>query len=57
MQARMQSEQVQFLQIHSGSAALEGELIVPDAAQGIVLFAHGSGASFEGLFFTRQQIE
>ncbi|HEV8519864.1 MAG TPA: dienelactone hydrolase family protein [Burkholderiales bacterium] len=45
MQARMQSEQVQFLQIHSGSAALEGELIVPDAAHGIVLFAHGSGSS------------
>jgi len=45
MQARMQSEQVQFLQIHSGSAALEGELIVPDAARGIVLFAHGSGSS------------
>ena len=45
MQARMQSEQVQFLQIHSGSAALEGELIVPDAARGIVLFAHGSGST------------
>jgi predicted alpha/beta-hydrolase family hydrolase len=41
----MQYEQVQALQIHSGSATLEGELIVPDAAQGIVLFAHGSGSS------------
>ncbi len=45
MQARIQNEQVEPLQIHSGSATLEGELIVPDAAHGIVLFAHGSGSS------------
>lgn len=45
MQARIGSEQAQPLQILSGSAALEGELNVPDGAQGIVLFAHGSGSS------------
>jgi putative phosphoribosyl transferase len=32
-------------QIPSGSTTLEGELNVPEGAQGIVLFAHGSGSS------------
>ena len=32
-------------QIPSGEAVLEGELNVPVGAQGIVLFAHGSGSS------------
>ncbi len=31
--------------IPSGTANLEGELILPDQAAGIVLFAHGSGSS------------
>ena len=31
--------------IPAGSAALEGNLVVPDRAQGVVLFAHGSGSS------------
>jgi putative phosphoribosyl transferase len=34
---------VQSLQIRSGFAMLEGELTVPVASVGIVLFAHGSG--------------
>ena len=33
------------VRIASGAAALEGELIVPAGAQGLVLFAHGSGSS------------
>jgi putative phosphoribosyl transferase len=33
------------VQIPSGAATLEGELNVPVGAQGIVLFAHGSGSS------------
>jgi putative phosphoribosyl transferase len=33
------------VQIPSGAAALEGNLAVPEAASGIVLFAHGSGSS------------
>jgi putative phosphoribosyl transferase len=33
------------VQIPSGEAVLEGELNVPVGAQGIVLFAHGSGSS------------
>jgi pimeloyl-ACP methyl ester carboxylesterase len=31
--------------IPSGDVALEGALVVPDGARGIVLFAHGSGSS------------
>ena len=31
--------------IPSGRVTLAGELIVPDGARGIVLFAHGSGSS------------
>jgi putative phosphoribosyl transferase len=31
--------------IHVGRASLEGELVVPSGAQGLVLFAHGSGSS------------
>jgi putative phosphoribosyl transferase len=32
-------------QIPSGPIVLEGELIVPEGASGVVLFAHGSGSS------------
>jgi dienelactone hydrolase len=32
-------------QIPSGQILLEGELLVPDDASGVVLFAHGSGSS------------
>jgi len=31
--------------IPSGDVALEGALVVPDGARGVVLFAHGSGSS------------
>lgn len=33
------------IQIQSGAARIEGDLVIPDAAQGCVLFAHGSGSS------------
>ena len=33
------------VQIPSGSVILEGELIIPAGAHGVVLFAHGSGSS------------
>ena len=33
------------VQIPSGAAILEGELIIPAGATGVVLFAHGSGSS------------
>jgi putative phosphoribosyl transferase len=33
------------VQIPAGAAELDGDLLVPDAAQGIVVFAHGSGSS------------
>ncbi len=32
-------------QVHVGLHALEGELTLPDAALGVVVFAHGSGSS------------
>lgn len=43
--ARQLGEWKQEVQIPSGTAELSGEIIVPPAAQGIVLFAHGSGSS------------
>jgi dienelactone hydrolase len=36
---------VRQVRIQAGKAVLEGDLIIPDAAGGIVLFAHGSGSS------------
>jgi putative phosphoribosyl transferase len=35
----------QSLQIPAGSVVLEADLALPDAARGVVLFAHGSGSS------------
>ncbi len=31
--------------IHAGEASLDGELIIPEGAEGIVIFSHGSGSS------------
>jgi putative phosphoribosyl transferase len=31
--------------VHAGEALLEGDLVVPDDARAVVLFAHGSGSS------------
>jgi len=33
------------VQVKAGSVQLEGNLVVPDEAKGVVLFAHGSGSS------------
>ena len=33
------------VQIRSGAVVLHGDLIIPAGAQGVVLFAHGSGSS------------
>ena len=33
------------LRVHTGEVILEGDLVVPPGAGGIVLFAHGSGSS------------
>jgi putative phosphoribosyl transferase len=35
----------QTIEIRAGSVSLEGAMVVPAGAQGIVLFAHGSGSS------------
>lgn len=38
-------ERGEFVQIPMDSVVLEGNLTIPEGAQGIVLFAHGSGSS------------
>ncbi|HSF24794.1 MAG TPA: alpha/beta family hydrolase [Blastocatellia bacterium] len=44
-QAKAEFRSIRDVFIPIGRAALEGELIVPSGASGIVLFAHGSGSS------------
>lgn len=39
------SDHVRQVSILSGTARLEGELVMPGGAHGVVLFAHGSGSS------------
>jgi putative phosphoribosyl transferase len=38
-------ETTRAIQIPTGSVTLDGELVVPPAADGLVIFAHGSGSS------------
>lgn len=45
-------EAERMIRVQSGEARLEGTLGIPDAAQGVVLFAHGSGS---GRFSPRNQ--
>jgi putative phosphoribosyl transferase len=40
-----QTEQAKDIQIRSGTVRLSGDLSIPEQAQGVVLFAHGSGSS------------
>jgi dienelactone hydrolase len=40
-----QTPQAKDIQIRSGAVRLSGDLSLPDQAQGVVLFAHGSGSS------------
>jgi putative phosphoribosyl transferase len=39
------SHQEQLVRVTAGPVALEGNLVVPPGARGLVLFAHGSGSS------------
>lgn len=41
----MASAAVREVRIPAGAVELEGELVLPDSAAGVVLFAHGSGSS------------
>ena len=34
-----------LVRVTSGLITLEGDLVIPEGAHGIVLFAHGSGSS------------
>ena len=40
-----QEKEEGYVQVQSGDVTLEGNLIIPDGAPGLVLFAHGSGSS------------
>jgi putative phosphoribosyl transferase len=39
------TERERTVRVAAGPVTLEGNLVVPEAAQGVVLFAHGSGSS------------
>jgi dienelactone hydrolase len=39
------TERERTVRVAAGQVALEGDLLIPDGAQGVVLFAHGSGSS------------
>lgn len=41
----MTTHQEQLVRVTAGPVALEGNLVVPPGARGVVLFAHGSGSS------------
>ena len=43
--AQQQDNPERLVQVSAGSVTLEGVLAIPPTAQGIVLFAHGSGSS------------
>ena len=43
--ARRKVNQARDVHIRSGAVMLEGELVLPENAKGVVLFAHGSGSS------------
>jgi len=43
--AKQAAKTTRAVRIPAGEVTLEGELAVPESAQGIVLFAHGSGSS------------
>lgn len=48
----METTSQRLVEVHSGDARLEGVLGIPEGAQGVVLFAHGSGS---GRFSPRNQ--
>ena len=48
----METTSQRLVEVHSGEARLEGVLGIPEGAQGVVLFAHGSGS---GRFSPRNQ--
>jgi pimeloyl-ACP methyl ester carboxylesterase len=45
MRQQEQETEEGYVQVQSGDVTLEGNLIIPDGAPGLVLFAHGSGSS------------
>jgi hypothetical protein len=45
MQKRASNGEEHLVRIPAGQVALEGNLRIPEAARGVVVFAHGSGSS------------
>lgn len=45
MHGNATSTQARSVEIRAGAAVLNGDLVVPDGAVGLVIFAHGSGSS------------
>src|SRR5258708_11877108 len=45
MQKRASNGEEPLVRIPAGQVALEGNLRIPEAARGVVVFAHGSGSS------------
>src|SRR5205823_5806907 len=45
VQAQTRADSIRAVEIAVGSAGLNGDLTLPTAATGVVLFAHGSGSS------------
>ncbi len=43
--AEREEQEEGYVQIQAGEATLDGNLIIPEGAGGLVLFAHGSGSS------------
>src|SRR2546425_6847761 len=43
--AKTATARARDVQIRSGTVILQGDLSIPEGAQGVVLFAHGSGSS------------
>jgi fermentation-respiration switch protein FrsA (DUF1100 family) len=43
--AKREEQEEGYVQIQSGDVTLDGNLIIPEGAPGLVLFAHGSGSS------------
>jgi hypothetical protein len=55
MNTAAQRALVKSLDVHirSGKVTLDGNLVIPDAARGVVLFAHGSGSSLHAINSSR----
>jgi putative phosphoribosyl transferase len=45
MRGRHTMTEIRPVQIRTGAALIDGDLVIPERASGLVVFAHGSGSS------------